>query len=466
VYNDCFFIVMVDSSRCEIDEVIENYFVKIIDNRKDDEFENNNDTTPVFRQQSLARVLCSPNPFSLAISTPYIQLYVFLSGVFRVLEAIFALVSIQAQGIQGRFFRFFPDDPPSLQNHSLIIKFLKSGCNISSSPNPSISSTNTSSEFSHPISWDGIWLAVESGIKLGTEFKFSIERSFDNSSWSIVGGDPWFITRWFGVVPSLKHSPVVIDLRPPWHWIAVSCVGPACFAFGNLMGIFYGIKGRGRMGAMALVSSYFLLASLEAIVACYSTWLCCSTSDSSLCELWDVDVSSTLLSWAYFLCFGLLALNFFRERYLLDSFFILHSLVLAICLAETRVGAVGGYGMVFRCLWCGLMFASGLGFLVARSLLSSATHRLVAEDCGRYQAAWAAALSDEHAPAALAELACLAHGMAAGLDPGERRQFYPQTAPGGMAEGPSPPGRAAVARLDQLLVQASCLRHLLLRKVR
>ena len=463
-------ITTLETVKTEYFRVLEQNFVERVRNSRTafDEFYFESSGVETFWDRSMAIFLFSARPFSFAIQNLRIQILIMSFGLVRLLETILVLISMfDASAMQGDRMRLSYMESKDSKSHVFFdsIRVLNGGCTMDTVQK--ITTTNASLEafFSRNISWDGLWLSVAHH---GEATGVLIEWTSGAMPWCQLDSRPWFISRLFGVIPSSLDADFTIDLGAPWHWILISCVGPAAFFVGCIVSVTFGSFGRGRLATLSLACTYLLLAVTELISASYVSFIIYAASDSKLKYFWASDGFLMAANVAYSLCFGLLSLVLVWDSYTVDFFFIVHVVVSAICIGEMLQYAFeSNIRFVPKLIWCCFPALLSASVYVARPLARSRIllEPLVAEDTQRYETAWANYRVRHDVARALDGLSRLTEHIMARLDRTGARQYYPRIAgdvSGGLAGEDE---RVPVASLGQLFDQAAVLRVILQSKL-
>jgi hypothetical protein len=219
---------------------------------------------------------------------------------------------------------------------------------------------------------------------------------------------------------------------------------------------------------------------------------------------WDslnVNETTTWAAWLLFACCLFLSVVAYRERYTLDSFLIVFTLIGAGMVNDARDRATssesGLYRAIVALIWS-ILPAIMLSLLILARYLTSRWVLLdfLAPDRTRYETAWASVVNEDREEKALLNLASLADSMQINIDASEARQYLSCQVPQQNLSFLNPFFRSSSRRfsvqsalrelavtstslssihvskkilitsLDQLMEQATCLNIFLKKKVR
>ena len=397
--DECFALkscchLQIEPVQSEYYRVLEHSFVERVRNSRTafDEFYFESSGIENCSDNSMAIFLFSARPFSFAIQNLRVR-FLFLSfGLIRLLETILAVISMyQASAMQGDTIRMsYTASQDSKQHvHFESVRILSGECKINIVQNTTATNTSLQALFSRNTSWDGVWMSVAHP---GEATRMLIEWTSGSMPWTQLSCRPWFISRLFGVVPSSLDADFVIDMGAPWHWILVSCVGPAIFCVGCGVCVAFGSFGKGKRATLSLACTYLFLALTELISASNVSFIINVASDSELKYFWASDGILVAVSVSYTLCFGILSLVLVWDSYTVDFFFIFHAILSAICIGEMlQYNLDSNVRFVPKLIWCCVPALLSAAIYVGRPLARSriVLEPLAAGDTQRYQAAWA-----------------------------------------------------------------------------
>ncbi len=350
--------------------------------------------------------------------------------------------------------------------------------------------------FPQQVSVDGWWFSTGSGPPEGDPTQFAVELSTDGVVWQAFPSPYWLSENSIRSFPLERGVLRVVDLRAPVAWILNACFGVVFFSLGCYASCFYGIAGMGRYGAVAQAGGFLALSLMQLIWALHKTVIAASGIEAF------IDFS-TIKEWSiwFFVIFNVtLAVIAYRERYILDFFFVgfIVAGAMEVCITLTSSNALLR-DLILLAVWWGLPAVTLLWFVLARHYSRKwVLQTLLASDREKFDSVWSEISSKDCNKVALTYLSRLANKISKNLDLSKARQYHSQQitkrrfALAGQSSSnslkpesfstlqfqkepsfaesvmsvSSPRSRSSIRSLDQLMDQAGCINIFLKKKAK
>ena len=340
-----------------------------------------------------------------------------------------------------------------------------------------------------PMLVEGFWLVTAASQPEEDPISYNLDI-FSEGSWKRIVTPPWVLESQMYDIPLQRSALKTVDLRPPAAWVLISCVGIPAFSLACYASCAMGLAGQGRRGALAISFGFLVLATMQLIWTLYATVTRIGFDVNGGWDSLNVVDTTVWAAWLFFVCSLLLAVTAYYERYTLDAFLVVFTLIGTGMVYDTRDRATSTESELYRAvvalIWS-ILPAATLGLLILGRYF---TRRWIlcdflSADRMLYDTIWADVLSEDHTVGALSNLAGVVESVSSTIRPGECRQYQrcfsgsdPRTwsafqtfrlhsfrrdTSGTKTDGTF---RAPISSLDQLMEQATCLNIFLKKKVK
>ena len=494
----------------EVDKLVEEHYVRLVESRMLNDLDKQKREYSRSSDRSIW-ILFSTRPYTMAIRKVWFQVIVAVAGSAFFAQGALNMSSLyKVYVMRARGLRL---TATTLRNGSVAMNapvlaglgLLQNGCRqVDVSETLWMSRTEMSVRFALSVPIDGFWIMTSDMTPEFDPGLYNLYRNLDDNSWQAVTPPPWVLQSRMFDIPVRRLKEKHVDLRPPVTWILSSCVGIPAFSIACYLSCFFGILGWGRRGAIAISGGFFFLALMQLIWALYTTVVLIADSEDGSFDSLNVNDTTAWTSWLFFICSIFLAGTAYKERYTLDSFLIVFTLIGAGMVYDAKDRATssesGLYRASFALIWS-ILPAITLGILIMARFFTNrwVLNDFLSTDRNTYNKYWEKISASDSVARCLLGIRDFTDLINSRVEPGEARQYLGQISRAkSISASPRSffssslnrkfslqsslrelvvgttscsskfvvSGRTIVTSLDQLMEQAECLNIFLKQKVK